>query len=274
MSDEAPRELSAAYAPPADPDAGENEPSAAVHGDAVASGYRTRRLLVRVLCGLLLVDALLLGLNFGACALLAFVPFTDDQLDALARFSQGLARGHLPFHWVRLLFLAWFLVGSNKNARAFVRASGAANADVSDETAEEDEDEEPYERVPSPILFRYSPASMVWWFVVPILNLYKPYTAVLAVWNASRPVSGNAQNRPVSVIWQWWLAYLLTLLFAIQRGPLGALMGVGSTNYNLLAALQNLSGCAAALLTWRMVLAMHGRQRLRAIELWPVKSQP
>jgi hypothetical protein len=258
--------LTAAYAPPADPRAEVSESSVAVHGDAFESGYRSRSLLARALSGLLLVDALWLGLNFGVCALAVFAPSTTAQLDALDGGSlQGWAKVHPVFHWTRVVLFAWFLVGSNKNARAFVRA------------------EEPRKRVQAPLLFHFSSASMVWWFAVPIFNLFKPYSALRAVWNASQPISDRAQNRPASVTWHWWLAYLLAFFFTFQRVVLLMIMRWSEPNLTLvlhnlrsspeLLALQSLSDSAAAVLAWRMVLALHERQRLRAVELWPTNSQ-
>jgi len=264
------------YAPPSEAarGAGVNEPEAGAHRDALASGYQARSLVLRVLCGLLIVNALLLGLNFGACALTALAPLAADQLDALTWFSQALVKVHPAFQWVRVFFFAWFLVGSNKNARAFVRASWAADVAGSEELADEEEDEDRRERVRRPVLFGFSPASMVWWFLVPIFNLFKPYSAVKAVWNASLPSSNRAQNESAAVIWQWWLAYLLTLLFPIRRAVLLLATRVPFSNQNLFAALQNLAGCAAALFTLRMVQALHQRQRLRAAELWPAQNEP
>jgi len=264
LSGEAPRELAAAYAPPADPGAAVSEPSA-THQDALASGYRARSFLVRVLSGLLLVDALWLGLSFSVFALSVYAPSTTPQLDAPSGYMQGWAKVHPVFYWTRVVLFAWFLVASNKNARAFVRA------------------EEPRKRVQVPSLFRYSPASMVWWFAVPIFNLFKPYLAVSAVWNASQPMSGSAQSKPASVTWHWWLAHSLALLFTWQSFVLIVLTRASDENLALalhnfrtspmLLALRNLSEAAAALFALRMVQALHERQRLREVELWPTKSQ-
>jgi hypothetical protein len=220
---------------------------------------------VRVLSGLLLVDALWLGLNFGVCALAAFAPSMTAQLDALYGSLQGWAKVQPVFHWPRVVLFAWFLVGSNKNARAFIRA------------------EEPRKRVQAPLLLHFSPASMVWWFAVPIFNLFKPYSALKAVWNASLPTSGSAQNKLASETWHWWLAHLLAFFFALQHVGSAMIMRWIEPNLTLalhnlrsspeLLALHSLSDSAAALFALRMILAMNERQRLRAVELWPTNSQ-
>jgi hypothetical protein len=92
----------------------------------------------------------------------------------------------------------------------------------------------------------------------------------------------SAQNRSASVIWRWWLAHLLGLLLVLQGFVLLMVMSKSDENLALalhhfrsspvLLALQNVTDSAVALFTWRMVLALHERQRLRAVELWPENS--
>lgn len=53
----------------------------------------------------------------------------------------------------------------------------------------------------------YSPGSMVWWYFVPIANLFKPYAAVREVWFASttRPSSPEPTWDTLKLWWATWV---------------------------------------------------------------------
>ena len=74
---------------------------------------------------------------------------------------------------VSLLPFGLFLVRANKNATAFGRQ------------------------------LSFSPASMVWWFCVPFLNLVRPYEAVKSVWDASVSTRFYSFERD-NVLTLWW----------------------------------------------------------------------
>lgn len=52
---------------------------------------------------------------------------------------------------------------------------------------------------------KFSPASMVWWFFVPIFNLFRPMQAVKAVWLASQPEPGEGTPSPILNWWTLWI---------------------------------------------------------------------
>ena len=265
MSDEAPPGLTEAYAPPV------NEPRptrARLHQNAHWSGYRPRIALLRVLCSVLLLEALLGGLNAACCALLASERWPPNLNYVLDQLSHAVSKAYPALFFAGTIPFAWFLVGSNKNARAFVRAILATTIEDDDETEEDDEREQRVRSVP---VLRYTPASMAWWFVIPFLNLVQPYLAVKAVWSASRPEHANGQVESTRLLRQWWLSYLVALIMP-RVGSLLTSRRVGFTNHNLVAALSNLVGAVAVMLALRLVLALHERQATRAAELWPTDS--
>lgn len=253
MSQELPPELQAVYAAPA------TEPERAhanLPGTARVSGYRARLPLVRILIGVLLVEGLLQGLNAAFCGILASDLPTFAQRNMLDWLSQIVSKAYAPIWILGFIPFAWFLLGSNKNARAFVGAR----------TRDENEDDVAKRALArAPAVLYITPWSMVWLFFIPLVNLVQPYKAVKAVWNASRPERTN-QPESSSVLGRWWLSYLLALL--VPRLGL-ALIRVNIVDHNLIASFSNLVGVAASLFAVRMVLALHERQSLRAAELWP-----
>lgn len=52
----------------------------------------------------------------------------------------------------------------------------------------------------------YSPASRIWWFLVPIFSLFKPFLAMREMWNASQSISTYDTNSTTVSI--WWALYL------------------------------------------------------------------
>ena len=52
---------------------------------------------------------------------------------------------------------------------------------------------------------RFSPAAMVWWFFVPIMNWIRPQQAVTEVWNAALPEPTVGTPTPVSNWWGLWV---------------------------------------------------------------------
>lgn len=52
----------------------------------------------------------------------------------------------------------------------------------------------------------FTPASRVWWFAVPIANLFKPFQGMRELWNASHEQWPHDANQTlVSVWWAMWL---------------------------------------------------------------------
>ncbi len=102
----------------------------------------------------------------------------------------------------------------------------------------------------------YSPASMVWWFFVPIANLAKPYYAVRDVFCASHPrgLVGYAPN----VVMNWWAAWIASTI--VERIAQGAMGSVASPRDAVNALLLDIVGCVAwmvaAELARRMLIAL------------------
>ncbi len=87
---------------------------------------------------------------------------------------------------------------------------------------------------------RYKPAAMVWWFFIPIANLFKPFDAFKDVYLCSFPAHEKAELHPIlGTWWAFWIAALIadnvsgripmesvvpTLIFT----AVSALLGVGS----------------------------------------------
>ena len=72
----------------------------------------------------------------------------------------------------------------------------------------------------------FSPASRVWWFAVPILNLFKPFQGMRELWNASHDQWPYDTNQ--ALISTWWAIWL----FKNYGG--GVLRAMGRENVMLL----------------------------------------
>jgi hypothetical protein len=120
-----------------------------------------------------------------------------------------------------------FLVRANKNARA-----------LSGESLE------------------VAPSWMVWWFVIPFANLFKPYVAVREVWERSK---GAAP----ALLWLWWMAWIIgSVLGQIafrMTDPNDTAREMVSTDQVVLAS--ELVGIASALLALWMVRSLHQGQQ-------------
>ena len=52
----------------------------------------------------------------------------------------------------------------------------------------------------------FTPASRIWWFIVPVASLFKPFQGMRELWNASRNIWPHGTNETlVSVWWGLWL---------------------------------------------------------------------
>jgi hypothetical protein len=61
-----------------------------------------------------------------------------------------------------------------------------------------------------PYAITYSPASMIWWYIVPIASLFKPYQAFRQVWDASW--SPTAPATGTTLLGFWWGSWLINNL--------------------------------------------------------------
>lgn len=53
---------------------------------------------------------------------------------------------------------------------------------------------------------RFSPASRIWWFAVPVASLFKPFQGMRELWNASRGTLPHDQND--AIVSAWWGLFL------------------------------------------------------------------
>jgi hypothetical protein len=66
----------------------------------------------------------------------------------------------------------------------------------------------------SPRPLAYTPGWAVGWYFIPIANLFKPYKAMEATWNASRDPLGTQPVRDSSLLGAWWLLWIVTCLLS------------------------------------------------------------
>ena len=52
----------------------------------------------------------------------------------------------------------------------------------------------------------FTPGSRIWWFAIPIANLFKPYQGMRELWNASH--GSNAYTEGNALIGVWWALWL------------------------------------------------------------------
>ncbi len=57
---------------------------------------------------------------------------------------------------------------------------------------------------------RISPSWTIWWFAIPIANLWMPYKAVTQCWNSSLHGAGTLRDPAPWFINLWWIAWVLS----------------------------------------------------------------
>lgn len=103
----------------------------------------------------------------------------------------------------------------------------------------------------------FTPAARIWWFAVPIANLFKPFEAMRELWNASHGELQYDRGSPLVTLW-WasWLGSRLTTSFAAI--VTGADPMVGTDLLWWIDAAVNFAACVAAiLLVRRITVAQH-----------------
>ena len=55
----------------------------------------------------------------------------------------------------------------------------------------------------------YTPGWSIGWFFVPFASLWKPFSAMRELWNASHGAVGDYSENPPGLLWIWWLSWLL-----------------------------------------------------------------
>ncbi|QIG80984.1 DUF4328 domain-containing protein [Stakelama tenebrarum] len=95
----------------------------------------------------------------------------------------------------------------------------------------------------------FSPASRVWWFFIPIANLFRPFQGMRELWNASHGEEHYGENQPiVSIWWALWLA----------NGLISGFLPEGSVTWLTVLAVVGiaLSGVAIAMI-FRITIAQN-----------------
>ena len=254
------------YAPYTAP-AGEQQRAfaAAATASVSAPGYREHRLTMWLACGTLSIQALS-QIVAGAWGLNHVFGWTSlEQTPLVRRIVVALHASHVYIFGLGVVGFALFLLNANRNARAFF----AAEFDTASSEEVEDDDEIDYSLALRPRLLQFSPASMAWWFFVPIFNFFRPFQAVKAVWLASTPKGAAKETQDSTLPLAWWLAWLAYWLSAMLVSPKRRPVWLSQRGYDLsfvASAGVRLIACFFAL---QMVRALYERQRTRAAELWP-----
>ena len=56
----------------------------------------------------------------------------------------------------------------------------------------------------------FSPASCVWWYVVPIASLFKPYQAMREIWNGSKGATADELKAGATLLTIWWTLWIIS----------------------------------------------------------------
>jgi hypothetical protein len=73
----------------------------------------------------------------------------------------------------------------------------------------------------------FTPGSRIWWFAVPIANLFKPYQGMRELWNASRGESDyTAGSGLVATWWGLWLVSGFVSYFGAMAAKEGSTVGL------------------------------------------------
>lgn len=163
------------------------------------AGVRLAVLRAQLLIGVLAIGSLLALVELGLCLLLCLPVLRGGELPRLWRWLDvdpfvllsWIALASLGLFVVTMvLFLAWL-----QRARSNARALGMPAR---------------------------TPGALVWWFV-PVVNLYRPFLVVRAVYLASRGGLGVGPGRSPGWLVTWWLVWLASALWlcvelALVRG--------------------------------------------------------
>ncbi len=203
----------------------------AVPAGQMPEGFENLQTVVALLSVLLLLQAGLGAINMSAAMVLTVLTVGDEYSpaqDAFVKASELAISGDLGLFYLTLVPFSLFLFRANKNATLLLGRS-----------------------------FGYTPASMLWWFVVPIASWFKPYQAVRAVWDASQPADGSDDGH--SILGVWWTAWLLSI---VGERLLSLMMAqtADTVTHNVMATLSGAITTFAATTAWMLVRGLHKRQ--------------
>jgi hypothetical protein len=82
----------------------------------------------------------------------------------------------------------------------------------------------------------YTPASAIFWYAIPIANLFKPYGAMKELWQAShREPIDSGQTAP-GLIWLWWLTWVFSSINSFSAGESFGLIDVFASAFVAISA--------------------------------------
>jgi len=99
----------------------------------------------------------------------------------------------------------------------------------------------------------FSPASRVWWFLVPIMSLWKPLHGMREMWNASH--GEPAYDLSAGLVTLWWAFYLGGNLVGAVLAAMAAADPSGSWLLWIVSALDAATSVTAILMVLRITRA-------------------
>ena len=207
-------------------------PVAAAVAEPEVSLPHVQATLVMLLTGLLLLQAGVAGAKAVACVALNLVTFDFQTEESVVEATNYLATAGIWLYFTTMVPFGVFLVRANRNARA-----------ISDG------------------VMYFTPASMVWWYAVPIFSLFKPYQAVREVWVHSMPSAQFERGLPIdhSLLGWWWGAWLASSLVAKISSMI--LAGAEPVTHNAIMAFENTLSATLCLLALQLVRRLDRLQR-------------
>jgi hypothetical protein len=213
----------------------QENPYAAPRG-ATAAGAGVASYQYKPLFGRLLAVSICLG-TFGAFSIFAIatgVGVGSSGQSVLEGWNEGMNEPAAPLTSAELVEMGeglaciasivavcFFLPQANRNARAL-----------------------------SGFRLRFTPAATVWWFLVPFMNLVRPYQAVNEIWQTSNAGPENPGFLSAAPAWMplWWGSWIAFNVFSQLTTRLARSASDSADVTKLLERLAGLS--AAAFLYW------------------------
>lgn len=203
--------------------------------EAVAGVYRPLAQKAKMLAAFEFVRIIFLTLYVIEWVAADYSPiWPSEEFPGLYDFIE---QAFTPIHWLCFGALLLTLRAATWNARAFVHTEGGFHG-----------------------VLGLTPTAMIYWFFIPIMNLYRPCKAVQSVWGASKP-TGERARADDSLPMIWWSLWLLS-------------GGANKVDHYLpwsefsKAMLVNLLSILSAIFTILLVAGLEKMQNARALELY------
>ena len=82
----------------------------------------------------------------------------------------------------------------------------------------------------------YTPASAIFWYAIPIANLFKPYGAMKELWQASHREAIDSARTAPGLIWLWWLTWVFSSINTFSTGENFGLIDVFASAFVVISA--------------------------------------